>query len=130
MLSIFSCVCEPSVRLLWRNAPAFTVRASSASRWQPTFPSHFHSQVKCVCMWLTQSCPTLSDLMDCRLPGFSVHGIFQARRLEWVAISFSRGSSQPKHRTCVSCISCTGRWILYHYATWEAHFQVNPNPNQ
>ena len=42
---------------------------------------------------VAQSCPTLWDPMDCGLPGFSVHGIFQARVLEWVAISFSRGSS-------------------------------------
>ena len=42
---------------------------------------------------VTQSCLTLSDPMDCSLPGFSIHGIFQARILEWVAISFSRGSS-------------------------------------
>ena len=42
---------------------------------------------------VAQSCPTLCDPMDCSLPGFSVHGIFQARVLEWVAISFSRGSS-------------------------------------
>ena len=42
---------------------------------------------------IVQSCPTLCDPMDCGLPGFSVHGIFQARVLEWVAISFSRGSS-------------------------------------
>ena len=38
---------------------------------------------------VTQSCPTLSDPMDCSLPGSSVHGIFQARVLEWVAIAFS-----------------------------------------
>ena len=42
--------------------------------------------------------------MDCSLPGFSVHGISQARILQWVAISFSRGCSQPRYRTCVSCI--------------------------
>ena len=41
---------------------------------------------------VTQACPTLSDPMDCSLPGSSIHGIFQARILEWVAISFSRGS--------------------------------------
>ena len=45
---------------------------------------------------LLQSCPTLCDPMDCSLPGFSVHEIFQAKVLEWVAISFSRGSSQPR----------------------------------
>ena len=44
----------------------------------------------------------------------------QARILEWVAISFSRGSSQPRDRTRVSCVSCTGRQILYHWATWDA----------
>ena len=52
---------------------------------------------------VTQSCPTLCDPMDCGLPGSSDHGIFQARILEWVAISFSRGSSQPRARTWVSC---------------------------
>ena len=51
---------------------------------------------------VTQSCPTLCNLMDCSLPGSSVHGIFQARILEWVATSFSRGSSQPRARTRVS----------------------------
>ena len=61
-----------------------------------------------------QSCPTLCHSMDCTLSGFSVHGIFQARILEWVAISFSRGSSRPRDQTCVSCVSCTGRQIPYH----------------
>ena len=45
---------------------------------------------------VARSCPTLCDPGDCSLPGSSVHGIFQARVLEWVAISFSRGSSQPR----------------------------------
>ena len=44
---------------------------------------------------VSQSCPTLCDPMDCRPPGSSIHGIFQARVVEWVAISFSRGSSWP-----------------------------------
>ena len=48
------------------------------------------------------------------LSGSSIHGIFQARMLEQVAISYSRGSSRPRDRTCVSCVSCTGRQILYH----------------
>ena len=59
-----------------------------------------------------QSCPTLCDAMDCSLPGSSVHGIFQVRILEWVTISFSRGSSQPRHQTWVSCIA--GR----HFTIW------------
>jgi len=45
---------------------------------------------------VTQSCPTLCNPMDCSLPGFSVHGIFQAKILEWGAISFSKGSAQPR----------------------------------
>ena len=48
---------------------------------------------------VTQLCPTLCDPVDCSLPGFSVHGILQARILEWVTISFSRGSSRPRDRT-------------------------------
>ena len=68
---------------------------------------------------VTQSCPTLCDPMDCSLPGFSVHGIFQARVLEWVAISFSRGSSWPRDRTQVSCIA--GRRFTL-WATREAHW--------
>ena len=53
---------------------------------------------------VAQSCQTLGDPMDCSLPGSSLHGILQARVLEWVAISFSRGSSQPRDRTQVSRI--------------------------
>ena len=51
---------------------------------------------------VTQSCLTLCDPIDCNLPGSSSHGIFQARVLEWVTISFSRGSSPPRDRTWVS----------------------------
>ena len=62
-----------------------------------------------------QSCPTLCDPMDCSPPDSSVHGILQARILEWVAMPFSRGSSWPRKGTCVSYVSCTGdRWVLYH----------------
>ena len=51
---------------------------------------------------VTQSCPTLCDPMDCNPPGSSVHGILQARVLEWVAISFYRGPSPTRDRTWVS----------------------------
>ena len=50
--------------------------------------------------------------MDCSLPGSSVHRIFQARILEWVAIPYSRGSSQPRDQ--ISYVHCSGRGILYH----------------
>ena len=55
--------------------------------------------------------------------GSSVYGILQARLVEWVAISSSRESSQPRDRTHASCVSCTGRWVLYH----SGHLE-NPLP--
>ena len=62
--------------------------------------------VLCVCI-CAQLCLTLCDPMD--LPGSSVHEIFQARILEWIAISSSRGSSQSRDQNCISCISCIDR---------------------
>ena len=73
-----------------------------------------------VCVRARSYVLTLCDPMDCSSPGSFVHGILQARILEWVAIAFSRGSSQPRGRTRVSCVSCIGRPILYHCTTWEA----------
>ena len=55
----------------------------------------------------------LCDPIDCSPPGSSVHGILQARIQEWVAISFSRGSSQPSDQTCVSYVSCFGRQVFF-----------------
>ena len=64
---------------------------------------------------VSQSCLTFCDFIDCRLPVFFVHGILQSRILEWIACPFSRGSSWPRDRTCVSHI--TGRfftiWAIY-----------------
>ena len=61
-----------------------------------------------------QSCLTRCDPMDCSPPGSSVHGTLQTRLLEWVAMSFSRGSSRPRDQTCISYVSCVGRQVLYH----------------
>ena len=61
-----------------------------------------------------QSCLTLCDPMNCSPTASSVHEILQARILEWVAISFSRGSSWPRDRTCISYVSFIGRRVLYH----------------
>ena len=66
-----------------------------------------------------QSCPTLCNPMDYSLPGSSVHQIFEAMILEWVGISFSRGFSQPRDWTLISCVFCIGRQILCHWATGE-----------
>ena len=67
----------------------------------------------CVCVSVTQSCPTLCDPMDCSPPGSSVRGILQARTLEWVAILYSRGSFPPRDWTRVS-------WIAGRLFTAEA----------
>ena len=71
---------------------------------------------QCVCELL--SCVPLCDSMDCSLPGSSVHGILQARTLEWVAIPFSRGSAWSRKWTQVSCIA--GRFLFTVWATREA----------
>ena len=65
---------------------------------------------------VAQLCPTLCNPMDCSLPSSSVHGIFQAIVLEWIAISFSRGSSRPRDRTwTLYCLSHQGSPNVYHY---------------
>ena len=69
-----------------------------------------------VTVTVTQSYPTLSAPKDCSPAGSSVRGISQARILEQVAISYSRGSSWPRNQTPVSWVSCTGSWILYLWA--------------
>ena len=72
--------------------------------------------IACVCACVCV-CPVMSDSLRpwtvCSPPSSSVHGIFQARILEWVTISSSRGSSWPRDQTCFSYISCIGRWILH-----------------
>ena len=66
-----------------------------------------HSMHVCVlsCVW-----PFVTP-MECCLPASSAHGILQARILKWVAIPPSRGSSQPRDWTGISCVSCSGRWV-------------------
>ena len=78
--------------------------------------------VLCVCAKLLQLCPTLCDPVDCSPPGSSVHGILQARILEWVAVPSSRGSSWPRDQTCVSYVSCIHTQVLYHYCHLESTF--------
>ena len=106
-LSCRRCRFDPWVRKIpWRR------------KWQPTLvfflkkpwteePGRLQSMGSQEVKWseVTQSCLTLCNTMDSSLPGSAIHGIFQARILEWAAISFSRGSSQPRDRTWVSCIA-------------------------
>ena len=75
------------------------------------FLSSFSSDFRCAAAAKSlQLCPTLCDPIDGSPPGSPVPGILQARTLEWVAISFSRGSSRPRDRTWVSCIA--GRFFI------------------
>ena len=76
---------------------------------------------------VAQSCPTLCDPMDCSLSGSSVHGIFQARVLEWVAISFSMGSSRPRDQIQVSHIA--GRHFTV-WATREVQYPIHIKYNE
>ena len=102
---------HPWFKLMSLMSPALAGRFSTTrATWK-----NFSLRLKLAC---AQSCPTLCDSMDCSLPGSSVPGIFQARILEWVAISYSQESSWPRDLTRISCIGI-GRWIPYHCVTWE-----------
>ena len=68
---------------------------------------------------LLQSWPTLGDLIDCSLLGSSVHGILQARMLEWVSKSSSRRSPDPGIEPVSFAPACIDRWVLYHYCHQE-----------
>ena len=85
-----------------------------------------HQRWSCMCAY---SSSTLSNPVDRSPPSSSVHGILQARILEWAAVSCSRGSSRPRDWTHISCVSCISRQILYHQATWEAPEMVMPRAN-
>ena len=69
---------------------------------------------------LLQSSLILCNPMEHTLPGYSVRGILQARILEWVAMPSSRGSSQPRDQTHISCVCCIGRQVLYHQRHLES----------
>ena len=82
--------------------------------WEDSLP-RLHTDLLCTGMvkvTVTQSYPTLCDPVDCNPPGSSIHGILQGRTLEWVAIPFSRGSSQPTQGSNPGLLHC--EQILYH----------------
>ena len=98
---------------------------SSQTLWRPQRQAAFH--LICPGQACMLSCfspgsnffffpgPTFCNPMNRSLPESSVHGILQARILEWVAMPSSRGSSRPRDQTRVSYVSCTGRWVLHHH---------------
>ena len=113
--------CSPpgsSVHGIFQEWVAISFSRGSSQPRDPTQVSLIAG--RCFNLWATreaqsevaQLCPSLWDPMDCSLPDFSVHGIFQARVPEWIAISFSRWSSQPRDRTQVSHIAgrCFTLW--------------------
>ena len=112
------CVCVPLLCILLNNDIIATVRRSLRNikikvLWGR---KNIIFWVRYCCL-VTKSCPIFCDPMGCSLPGSSVYRISQTRILEWVAISFSRGSSQLKDPTHVSGI---GRKILYQWVIREA----------
>ena len=110
-----------------KKLKAFLLKSAIRQRY-PLSPLLFNRVLKSfVCAHMhAPSCLTLCGPMGCNPPGSSVHGIFQGRILERVAISFSKVSSQLRNGTCVSCI---GRRILYHWLTCKVEkyqwLQVN-----
>ena len=97
----------------WRSQTPrvpFSVNSNLISSWSVHSPEASFNNIwnfkiyvcVCVCVWAEslQSCLALCNPVDCNSPGFSVHGILQAIILQWVAIPFSRGSSQPRNWTC------------------------------
>ena len=78
-----------------------------------------HSNLEHVLDWVVQSCPTVPNSMNCSPPGSSVHGILQARILEWVAMPSSRGSPQPRDWTHI--FDTAGRFFTNWATLWECH---------
>ena len=97
----------------WNNLQGLNLQNIQTAHIVQNQKNKQHDQ-KWACTLGHFSCVWLCDPMDCNLPGSSVHGILQARRLEWVAMPSSRGSSQPRDWTHVYYVSCIDRWVLYH----------------
>ena len=121
--------CLPPGSLPWFLQPKMATSCSKVLELCPLFTSCVRIRLcccnkGCVCAVscsVAQLCLTLLRPHGHSPPGSAVQGILQARILEWVAISSSRGSSRPRDRTHISCI---GRQILNHWATWEAPYQT------
>ena len=107
-------------RALGRPSSFTSLAASSPRRPRMLLLSGAHARSLSQ-VWLLATLRTV-----CSPPGSSIHVILQARILEWGASFYSRGSSQPRDQTCVSCVSCFGRQILYHWAMWAPRYTYAP----
>ena len=135
LLPLLACmhVCSSVPGILWArilehvampsSRESFRPKDKPASLMSPALAAEFFTTsttwealflLGCVCAKSLQPCPTPYNPMDCSPPGSSVHGVLQARILEWVAMSSSRESSWPRDWTHVSYISCIERRVLYH----------------
>ena len=114
-LCLSGCLTFPSASKEWKSHYSSGKQQALGRAGEQQHLSWFESESE-----VPRSCPTLCNPMDCSLPGSSVHGIFQARVLEWVAIPFSRGSSWPRDRTWVS--RTAGR----HLTTWATREASSP----
>ena len=110
----------PADILIFRSQHGLKNEKKKKAKLTPIFAKGkcFTYSSTCACMHVQSlsGIQLFCDPMDCSLPVSSVHGISQAKTVEWVAIFYYRGSSQPRDQTCISCI---GRWILYHWATLD-----------
>ena len=104
---------RPKQERVWCSE-AVNITVKSVSDWRPFLMSRLKTSYIRMCVLSHFSHVQLGDPMDSSPPGSSVHGILQARVLEWVVLSHSKGSSQPQDWTCISYVSCTGRQVLYH----------------
>ena len=105
--------------------PLFKVLMLRHNTQNPAITSKFSCYYSC--MLHAQWCPTFWDPMDCSPPDSSVRGIFQAKILEWVAMSFFRGSSTLRHQTHISCV---GRRILDCWATRKPYYSCRQKQNE
>ena len=95
-----------------------------SARWSTSFPTNAWLSTEfvrvCVCAKSLQSCVTLCNPMGCSRPGSSVHGVFQASILEWVALPSSRGSSNPGIEPVAHLFPVLAGGFFTSSATWEA----------
>ena len=113
------------IQLLWRMVWRFLKNLKTELTHDPTIPLLASASM------LNSFSLTVCNPMDCSPPGVSVHGILQAKIVEWVAISFSRGSSLPRNQTNISYVSCIDEQVLYHQPHLEnlswAHIHRKPS---
>ena len=115
----------PGVKPSSLMSPALAGRFfTTSATWEAKTLTFLIEGEMCMRAETLQSCPTLCDSMDCSQSGSSVHGILQARILEWVAMLFSRESSRPRDWTRISYVSCIARQVLYHHHHFENGFNL------